>query len=95
MNDDTTNKLADAMKANNLLNATKTNRKKEVTVGSNEFKAMKKQNYDKNESPISYVIQNTKTGAIVEIKAVSPLLAAKTVGWRPRHVKVLQINGNQ
>ena len=96
MEKETSKQLAESLRANNLLDATKKIDKKEpeAHVGSSEFKAMKKQDYQKNKSQIdtSYVIQNKKTGQIVEIKAISSLSAAKTVGWRPRHVKVLQIN---
>ena len=91
--------LAESMRANNLLDAAT---KKAIAkpeskggqVGSKEFKAMKKSGYNDNKDDLdtSYVIQNKKTKAIVEVKALSPIMAAKTVGWRPRHTKVLQIN---
>jgi hypothetical protein len=94
MDKDLSNKLAESMRKNNLLDATKKiDKKPEIHVGHNEFKAMKKQNYEENKSaPTSYVIENKKTGAIVEINAVSAMVAAKTVGWRPRHTRVLKIN---
>jgi len=98
MDKNTNNDLADAMRANNLLDATKRIDKKktpEVHVGHDEFKAMRKQKYKEKKEILdtSYVIQNKRTGQIVEIKALSSIMAAKTVGWRPRHTKVLQING--
>jgi hypothetical protein len=99
MEKDPSNELADALRANNLLDATKKIDKKakpEVHVGNDEFKAMKKQKYEDKKGQIdtSYVIQNKRTGKIVEIKAKTALLAARTVGWRPRHVTVLQVNGS-
>ena len=39
-----------------------------------------------------FVIQNKKTKQIVEIKARSAFHAASIVGWRPRHVKLIQAN---
>jgi hypothetical protein len=95
MEKDLSKQLADSMRANNLLDATKKiDKKPEAHVGHDEFKAMKKSKYNeqKDEINTSYVIQNKKTGKIVEVKAKSAVLAARTVGWRPRHIKVLQIN---
>jgi hypothetical protein len=96
MDKDASKQLADSLRANNLLDATKKvdKKKPEVHIGHDEFKAMKKSKYQETKSDFdtSYVIQNKRTGQIVEVKAISPILAAKTVGWRPRHVKVLQVN---
>jgi len=63
-------------------------------VGYEEFKAMKRNKYSekKDQFENSYVIQNKRTGKIVEIQAFNAILAAQTVGWRPRHTKVLKIN---
>ena len=81
-----------------LLDATKKvsegNKKEEAMIGYDEFKSMKKGNYkeQKNKNFDSYVIQHTKTKKIAEIKAGSALQAAKTLGWRPRHTKLIQVN---
>jgi hypothetical protein len=92
MESDLSNRLAETMKKKALLDATKNIKKKEeVHVGHNEFKSMQKNKYE-NKGDTSYVLRNKKTGAIVEIKAVSSLIAAKTVGWRPRHTEVIQEN---
>lgn len=74
-----------------------TNKKQEINhIGHKEFKAMKKQKYEKNKDKIktSYVIQNKKTKKIVEVNAISSILAAKTVGWRSRHTVVLRVNNS-
>ena len=92
MEDSLSNKLAETMRKKALLDATKNiYKKEEVQVGYNEFKSMQKNKYE-NKGDTSYVLRNKKTGAIVEIQAVSSLLAAKTVGWRPRHVEIIQVN---
>jgi hypothetical protein len=67
---------------------------KEVNINedlSKEIKNLKKNNYKKkkSESKSKFVIQNVKTGKIVEIEANSPLEAVRLLGWRPRHSKLL------
>jgi len=37
-----------------------------------------------------YVLQNTRTKKVVEVEAVSPLLAANRIGWRPRHTRLIE-----
>jgi len=79
-----------------LLKETK-EKKREYNVGYKELKSLRKNKYAEKSDDFdtSYVIQNTKTKQIVEIKAASVILAAKMVGWRPRHVKLIQVNENQ
>jgi len=95
MDKNVSKKLVDSLRKNDLLDATKkVDKEPEVHVGAKEFKAMKKSKYDnkKDEIDTSYVIRNKRTDQIVEVKAKSAILAAKTVGWRPRHTVVLQVN---
>jgi hypothetical protein len=81
-----------------LLDATKkvseAERDDEAMIGHSEFKSMKREGYkdQKKEGLDSYVVQHTKTKKIAEIKAGSALQAAKTLGWRPRHTKLIQVN---
>lgn len=58
---------------------------------SKEIKNLKKNNYkkDKSENKQKFVIQNKRTGKIVEIEANSPLEAVRLVGWRPRHSRLI------
>ena len=39
----------------------------------------------------SFVIMNTRTGMVVELKAASPLHACNLIGWRQRHTRVLEV----
>lgn len=56
-----------------------------------EAKALKRSQYDKIAEKFftSYVLQNTQTGQIVEIRAASSLHACNIIGWRPRKVNLL------
>ena len=82
--------------AHKLMSGTRKAKKEDKpSVGDQEIKSLIKNKYSDKSEENSYVIQNTKTKQIVEIKASSPLLAAKIVGWRPRHVKLIQTNPHQ
>jgi len=92
----TTKELTNTLESSSLMKATKKvdEKKPENHIGRKEFKAMEKINYAEISKDFtkSYVIQNTKTKQIVEIKALSSFHAAKIVGWRPRHVQLIQVN---
>lgn len=42
----------------------------------------------------SYVIKNKKTKQIVELKAASSVHAANLIGWRPRHIELIETIDN-
>lgn len=44
----------------------------------------------KESMPKTFILQNKKTGKVAEIKACSELHAANLIGWRLRHVIVLE-----
>jgi len=44
-----------------------------------------------NDSWKTYVIRNKRTNKIAEIKAASSIHACNLIGWRSRHVSVLEI----
>ena len=96
MDKESSQKLADALRPNKLLDATKDVDKKnpDNQIGHKEFKAMQKNNYAdiSKKFTASYVIQNKRTKQIVEVKASSVFHAANIVGWRPRHAKLIQVN---
>lgn len=50
-----------------------------------ENKNLLKNNGKYKDCGTSFVIENKKTGKIVEIEAPSLFLAIKIIGWRPRH----------
>ena len=56
-----------------------------------EAKALKRSDYDKiaEKFNTSYVLKNTKTGQIVEIRAASSFHACNIIGWKPNRVKIL------
>mgnify|MGYP003969778077 CR=1 FL=1 len=85
-------KLSESMNKSMADSLKKEVKKEESHIGHKEFKAMKMNSYKDNEADDSYVIENKKTGAIVEIKAKSAFMAAKTVGWRPRHTRLVQVH---
>jgi benzoyl-CoA reductase/2-hydroxyglutaryl-CoA dehydratase subunit BcrC/BadD/HgdB len=55
-------------------------------------KSLKKSNYHKNKDKYknTYVIRNTKTKLISEIKAVSPFHACTMIGWKPNQTRVME-----
>ena len=89
------NDLLNALRANNLLDATKkVNKEEEVHISADDMRSIRNSNYKdhKDKYDKSYVIQNKKTKVIVEVVAASSIMAAKTLGWRPRHTIVIQEN---
>ena len=56
-----------------------------------EAKHLKRAKYNPNDNKFntSYVIKNTKTGQIVEIRAASSFHACNIIGWKPNKVVVL------
>ena len=56
-----------------------------------ELRALKKAKYDKiyNKFKTAYLLKNTKTGQIVEIRAASSFHACNIIGWKKNHVKVI------
>ncbi|MFA7219159.1 MAG: hypothetical protein WC119_01395 [Synergistaceae bacterium] len=58
-----------------------------------DVKSLKRSRYfeKKDKYEKAFVLRNKKTGAIVEIQAVSTIDACKSIGWRPRHVKLLEV----
>lgn len=68
-------------------------RKQDAVLNENEMKRLKNSGYGKDtarESWKTYVIRNKRSGKIAELRAASPLHAAKMIGWRRRHVTVLE-----
>ena len=61
-----------------------------------EAKALKKSRYEEIEKnpkyKNSYILLNTKTNQIVEIKAASSYHACNIIGWKSNKVKVLGVN---
>lgn len=66
---------------------------RQPTITIKELKALKRARYDKivDKFQFAYIIQNKKTGLVVEIRAASSYHACKIIGWRPRHVRVLEV----
>lgn len=56
-----------------------------------DISALNRSQYDKiaNKFKTAYLLQNTKTGQMVEINAASPVHACNIIGWRPRQVKII------
>ena len=87
--------LINALRANSLLDATKkVNKEEEVHISADDMRSIRNSNYKDQKAKYdkSYVIQNKKTKVIVEVVAASSVMAAKTVGWRPRHTIIIQEN---
>ena len=66
---------------------------KQPMLGLKELKALKEAKYHKiaEKFDTTYVIQNKKTGMIVELRGASPLHAANSIGWRKNHVKLIEV----
>jgi hypothetical protein len=64
-----------------------------VPLGWREAKALKNSKYSARQKDYKqeFVLANTKTGQIAEVKGVSSLQACGSIGWRARYVKVLEI----
>tara|TARA_R110000824_G_scaffold218435_1_gene405035 strand:+ start:8733 stop:9110 length:378 start_codon:yes stop_codon:yes gene_type:complete len=63
------------------------------TIGWKEMKALKRARYDKVVESFDdvYVLENKRTGIVVEIQGASSHHACKTIGWRPKHTKLLEV----
>lgn len=63
------------------------------TLSIKEFRALKRAKYDKiaDNFQYAYVIKNKKTGVIVEVRAATSLHACNIIGWRPRHVQLIEV----
>ena len=61
-------------------------------VSWREMKALKRAKYDKiaPKCDKSYLLHNKKLGMMVEIRGFSSVHACNMVGWKPRHVKVIE-----
>jgi hypothetical protein len=64
-----------------------------VPLGWREAKALKRSKYSEKQSSYKteFILANKKTGQIAEIKGISFLHACNSIGWRDRHVQVLEI----
>ena len=63
----------------------------ELLSNMKEQKSLKKFDSEKyKDSKIGWVIQHKRTGRIVEIKAPSAEIASVMIGWRLRHLIVLE-----
>lgn len=58
-----------------------------------DVRALKYNKYDKIAGNFAnaYVIKNNKTGQIVELRASNVFHASNLIGWRPRHVSLIDI----
>ena len=83
-------KKADAI-ANKITNAMSYD--KSQYLYPKDVRSLKQHKYDvvAERFQKGYVIRNTKTGQIVEIRAASACHAATMIGWRHRQVEVLDI----
>jgi hypothetical protein len=62
-----------------------------------ESKALKKSKYDEKQHKYdqTFVIQHKRTGQIVGLKALNACMAAGFIGWRLRHIRVLEVIEDQ
>ena len=68
-------------------------RKQDAVLNEAEMKRLKNSGYGKDtgdESWKTYVIRNKRNGKIAELRAASAVHAARMIGWRPRHITVLE-----
>ena len=65
---------------------------KAPTLGIKELKALKKSKYHEIVDKFNtiYVIKNKRTGVIVELRGASSFHCCNLIGWRPRHVTVIE-----
>jgi hypothetical protein len=63
------------------------------SITMKELKALKRAGYDKivDQFPMAYVLKNKKTGLVVQIQAASSYHACNIIGWRARHVQLLDV----
>ena len=61
-------------------------------ISIKEMKALKRAKYDKIAPNLkkSFILENIKTGQIVEIRGVSAFHACNIIGWRKNKVRVLE-----
>ena len=71
----------------------KTEPKVEYYLSKKEINNLKRNRYNDvlKKFPNAYVIQNKKTGVIVEMKAATAMHACTMIGWRPRQCKVIEV----
>lgn len=62
-------------------------------VTKKDLANLKRNKYDKimTQFKDAYVIQNRKTGQIVEIRALNSFHACNLIGWRPKNCKVIDV----
>jgi len=60
-------------------------------------KALKRSRYheESNKFRFAYVLQNQRTGVIVELKAASSFHACNMIGWKPNRVKLIEVIDTQ
>ena len=58
-----------------------------------DHKSLKRSKYNEEASKFryAYVLQNRKTGAIVELRAASSFHACNMIGWRPNKVLLMEV----
>jgi len=58
-----------------------------------EIKALKRSRYfeKKDNFPKAYLLKHKRTGAIAEVQGASSVHACGFIGWKPRHVTVLEV----
>ena len=61
-------------------------------IGPREFRYLKKANYKKISGKFKkiFVIKNTRTGAVVELKGASSFHVCKMIGWKPTQVRLIE-----
>lgn len=61
-------------------------------IGPREIRALNDNRYEKISKNFDriFLIQNKRTQQIVELRAASSFHACTLIGWRPRHVKVIE-----
>ena len=67
---------------------------RQIYLTKREFNSLKSHKYEEvsKKCSKSYVIQNKRTGMIVEIKAVNSCHACNMIGWKIRHCQVLEVH---
>ena len=76
------------------LNSNRDNEKKSIpSIGWREIKALKRSRYldVKDKYDKAFILSNKRTKQVVEIQAASSLQACQMIGWKPRHIKVLDV----
>lgn len=70
----------------------KEDEQEKVIISHKEFKSLKRAKYGENHERFDklFTIKNKKTGKVVAIRAASVIMACNTIGWRPRHVTLIE-----